>query len=91
MNSITLLVGFYSIIFTRLNPCKYLVRCEGDFSGAELGERSYKISSHVHSHDPLLVRVLSNDGMANETLDHGRRPEREDRAATDLIDTVKRQ
>ena len=48
----------------------YLVGCEGDFSSVELSEGSDEVCSHVHSHDTLLVSILTNDSMADKTLSY---------------------
>ena len=46
----------------------YLVSSEGEFSGAEVGERSDEVCRDIHRHDTLLVSVLANDGMTDETF-----------------------
>lgn len=53
----------------------YLVSCEGDFSSVKLGEGSNEVCSHIHSHDTLLVSILTNDSMTDETLCYGYRSE----------------
>ena len=46
----------------------YLGSGEGEFSSAELGEWSNEVGGDIHRHDPLLVSILANDGMTDETF-----------------------
>ena len=46
----------------------YLGSGEGEFSSAELCERSDKVGSNIHRHDPLLVGILANNSMADEAF-----------------------
>ena len=55
-------------IYSHVHVHVYLMWTKGDLSTTELQQGSNELSSDIHRHDPLFVRVPPNDGMANETL-----------------------